>query len=131
MIQRVLLPPAAAALALVLQVGGGQAQTGPAPDTAPRRPPVELSETQKAELFRARRDLSLRTYTSQMAILQKGERCVRAARELEALLLCRREEGQARRELINANRQEARAVFERLGLPIPEGRKGQRRAKDS
>lgn len=122
--QLVLIPPAAAALAMLLQVGSGQAQTGSAPSDRPAPTRIQLTPNQKSELFKGQRSLSLKAHSDQIAILQKGERCLNEARDLEALSACRQTERQARRELMNRNREEARALHQRLGLPVPQGRRG-------
>ncbi|MGB5241934.1 MAG: hypothetical protein WBN80_14965 [Prochlorococcaceae cyanobacterium] len=129
--QLVLMPPAAAALAMLLQVGSGQAQTGstpgaqrPDPTARPAPTRLQLTPNQKSELFKGQRTLSLRAHTDQIAILRKGERCLNEAKDLEALSACRQAERQARRELMGRTREEARALHQRLGLPAPQGRRG-------
>ena len=122
--QLVLIPPTAAALAMLLQVGSGQAQTGTAPGARPAPTRIQLTPTQKSELFKGQRSLSLRAHTDQIALLQKGERCLKEAKDLEALSACRQTERQARRDLMNRSREEARALHQRLGLPVPQGRRG-------
>lgn len=122
--QLVLLPPAAATLALLLQVGSGHAQTGDAPSTRPAPARVKLTPSQEAELYKGQRSLALQTHAEQISILKKGERCLNEARDLEALSVCRRSERQARRELMRRTRDEARALHQRLGLPMREGRRG-------
>ncbi|MCP9839149.1 hypothetical protein KBY93_00695 [Synechococcus sp. J7-Johnson] len=119
--QLVLIPPAAAALAMLLQVGSGQAQTGTAPSTRQAPARIQLTPNQESELFKGQRSLSLRAHTDQIAILRTGERCLGEAKDLKALSSCRLTERQARRELMNRNRQEARALHQRLGLPAPKG----------
>ncbi|WP_094556104.1 hypothetical protein [Synechococcus sp. 1G10] len=114
--QLVLMPPAAAALAMLLQVGSGQAQTGSTR--------LQLTPNQKSELFKGQRSLSLRDHSDQIAILRKGERCLNEAKDLEALSACRQTERQARRELMGRTREEARALHQRLGLQAPQGRRG-------
>ncbi|CAK6690449.1 hypothetical protein VB734_04450 [Synechococcus sp. BA-124 BA4] len=122
--QLVLIPPAAAALSMLLQVGSGQAQPGAAPGdrTSPTR--IQLTPSQKNELFKGQRSLSLRAHADMIAILQKGQRCLDEARDLEALSACRQTERQAKRDLMNRNREEARALHQRLGLPVRDGRDG-------
>ena len=122
--QLVLIPPAAAALAMLLQVGSSQAQTGAAPSVRPAPTRIQLTPNQKSELFKGQRSLSLKAHSDQISILQKGERCLNEAKNLEALSACRQTERQARRELMNRNREEARALHQRLGLPVPQGRRG-------
>ena len=130
-LQRWLLPPAVAALALALQVGASKAQTDPSPQKSPeggrRMEQIQkLTDSQKRELFNARRSIGLRTYPAQIAILQKGERCLTTARDLQALMVCRQEESATRRELLGRNREEMRSAYTRLGLTLPErgGRSG-------
>jgi hypothetical protein len=127
-LQRFLLPPAAAALALTLQIASSQAQTAPVPQRPPGPRGLEklqnLSESQKQELFSFQRSSGLKIHAAQIAILQKGERCISAARTLEALRACRREEWTAKRELMSRHREEARALYQRLGIPLPERRQG-------
>jgi hypothetical protein len=125
-LQLLLLPPAAATLAMLLQVGSGQAQTGGSTSPQPAPVRVQLTPSQKAELFKGQKSISLRAHAEQIAILQKGERCLNDARDLEALSACRRSEWQARRELMNRTREDARALHQRLGLPLREPRGGRR-----
>ncbi len=130
-LQRWLLPPATAALAFALQVGAGQAQTAPIPQKSPeagRRMEQlqKLTDSQKQELFSARRSIGLKSYPAQIAILQKGERCLSGARDLQELSACRQEESNTRRELMERNREELRTAYQRLGLSMPGGRWGAR-----
>jgi hypothetical protein len=118
--QLLLMPPAAAVLAMLLQVGSGQAQTGASPSTRPAPARIQLTPRQESELFQGQRTLSLRAHSDQIAILQKGERCLGEAKDLKALSSCRQTERQARRELMTRNREEARALHQRLGLPAPK-----------
>ncbi len=123
-VQLLLLPPAAVTLAMLLQVGSGHAQTGTSPSTRPAPARVKLTPSQEAELYKGQRSLSLRAHAEQIAILQKGERCLNEAKDLAALSACRHSERQARRELMGRTRNEARALHQRLGLPMREGRRG-------
>ncbi|MCP9801167.1 hypothetical protein [Synechococcus sp. RedBA-s] len=122
--QLALIPPAAVALAMLLQVGSGQAQTGAAPSTRPAPARIQLTPNQESELFKGQRTLSMRAHSDQIAILQKGERCLGEAKDLKALSSCRQTERLARRELMTRTRQEAQALYQRLGLPAPKGRRG-------
>ncbi|MCX5932904.1 MAG: hypothetical protein NTW83_14075 [Cyanobacteria bacterium] len=118
--QLALIPPTAAALAMLLQVGSGQAQTGAAPSTRPAPARIQLTPNQESELFKGQRTLSMRAHSDQIAILQKGERCLGEAKDLKALSSCRQTERLARRELMTRTRQEAQALHQRLGLPAPK-----------
>ncbi len=138
-LQRLLLPPVAATLAVILQMAAGQAQAVPGAGTddgpsAGRKAWLEsvekLTPSQKQELFNFRRSQSLKTHAEQISILQNGERCITAATNLEALQACRQQAMQSRRALMTRNRDQARAFSQKLGLPLPEPRgegKGGRR----
>jgi hypothetical protein len=120
-LQRWLLPPVAAALAMALQVGASQAQTNPSPQP-PAQERVKLTENQKQELFKARRGWALRDNAARMAVLQQSDRCVQAATDLEALRRCLGDERMANRRLMETTRNDATALAQRLGIPMPEGR---------
>lgn len=122
--QLVLIPSAAAALAMLLQVGSGQAQTGATPSDRKAPTRIQLTPDQKSELFKDQRNLSLRVHNDMIVIFENGERCLKEAKDLEALSACRQTERQARRDLMNRSREEARALHQRLGLPVPQGRRG-------
>ena len=122
--QLVLIPPAAAARSMLVQRGSGQAQPGAAPGDRTSPPRIQLTPSQKNELSKGQRSLSLRAHADMIAILQKGQRCLDEARDLEALSACRQTERQAKRDLMNRNREEARALHQRLGLPVRDGRDG-------
>ncbi len=119
-LQRFLLPPAAAALALLLQVGSSQAQAGSGSGPGLG----SLSPSQRSELFKAYRSQALRAYPDRLAILRKGEACVKGAADLQALRTCRQEEGKALRALMSRQREEMRPVYQRLGLPLPGPKQG-------
>ena len=120
-LQRWLLPPVAAALAMALQMGASQAQTQPSAQP-PTQERVKLTESQKQELFKARRGWALRDNAARMAILQKSDRCVQAATDLETLRRCLGDERMANRRLMETTRNDATALAQRLGIPMPEGR---------
>lgn len=129
-LQRWLLPPTAAGLAMLLQVGSGKAQTSPAPaGPSPAAERMKLSESQKQEIFKSRHSWALRDNAAQMAILKDNERCLKAAADIEALRRCRSEQRQALREVMKTTRSETRALAERLGIPMPEGRGQGRRGQ--
>jgi hypothetical protein len=58
-----------------------------------------------------------------MAILQKSDRCVQAATDLETLRRCPGEERIANRRLMETIRNDATSLAQRLDIPMPERRK--------
>lgn len=128
-VQRWLLPPTAALLALALQMGGAHAQQGPAPGSKPDPGPggriesLNLTPAQRQELFTGRRSMALSTTSARIAVLQQSERCLNAARDLNALRQCQVQERTAQRELMERKRAEVASLYQRLGLPAPEPRK--------
>jgi hypothetical protein len=132
-LQRWLLPPAAAALALALQVGGGNAQAQqaatPQPGPGARPETLNLTPAQQQELFAGRKSMALGTTSARIAVLQQTERCIKGARDLDALRQCHMQERTAQRELMERKRTEVASLYKRLGLPAPQprgewGRKG-------
>lgn len=131
-VQRWLLPPVAAALAMALQLGGGaQAQTAPAQQgaSAPRSEALSLTPAQRQELFNGRKSMAMRTTSTRMTLLQQNERCLTGAKDLEGLRTCQQQERSAQRELMQRNRTEMASLYQRLGLPAPQPRRwnGQKR----
>ena len=120
-LQRWLLPPVAAALAMALQMGASQAQSQPSAQP-PAQERVKLTESQKQELFKARRGWALRDNAARMAILQKSDRCVQAATDLDSLRRCLGDDRLANRRLMETTRNDATALAQRLGIPMPERR---------
>ncbi|MEI6830433.1 MAG: hypothetical protein WCK64_11405 [Synechococcaceae cyanobacterium ELA445] len=134
-LQRWLLPPVAAALALALQMGGDNAlaQQTPAPQAGPGARPetLNLTPAQRQELFNGRKSMALGTTSARIALLQQTERCLNGARDLDALRQCQVQERTAQRELMERKRTEVASLYQRLGLPAPQprgewGRKGLR-----
>ncbi|MCP9884724.1 hypothetical protein KBY97_06240 [Synechococcus sp. ATX 2A4] len=132
-LQRLLLPPVAATLAVIVHLAAGQALAVPgagpgagggAGPGAGRKAWLEsvekLTPSQKQELFSFRRSQSLKTHAEQISILQNGERCITAATDMEALQACRQKAMESRRALMSKNRDQARAINQKLGLPMPE-----------
>ncbi|MCP9916415.1 hypothetical protein [Cyanobium sp. ATX 6F1] len=130
-VQRLLLPPVAAALALALQLGGAQAQTAPTPQGSmgPRQEALNLTPAQREGLFSGRKSMALRTASERIALLQQSERCLSGARDLDGLRTCQQQERSAQRELMERKRAEVTALYQRLGLPAPQPRRwnGQKR----
>lgn len=138
-LQRLLLPPAVAILAVIVHLAAGQAQAVPGDGSGSgRRAWLEsvekLTPSQKQELFSFQRSLSLKTHAEQISILQSSERCVSAATDLDDLQSCRRKAMASRRALMTNNRDQAKAFNQKLGLPMPElngDDKGGRRGRGS
>lgn len=124
-VQRWLLPPVAAVLALALQVGGGaQAQQAPTPQPGPGARPetLNLTPAQRQELFTSRKASALGATSARISLLQQTERCLNAARDLDALRQCQVQERTAQRELMQRKRAEMASLYQRLGLPAPKPR---------
>jgi len=108
---------------MLLQVDSGKAQTNPNPAVrVPAGERVQLSESQKQEIFKSRHSWALRDNAAQMAILKDNERCLKAAADIEALRRCRGEQRKELREVMQTTRSENRALAQRLGIPMPEER---------
>ncbi len=124
-VQRLLLPPVAAALALALHLGGAQAQTVPAPQAAPGpgSERLNLTPAQRQELFSGRQSMALRTTAERIALLRQSERCLSGAKDLDGLRLCHQQERTAQRELMQRQRAEVAGLYQRLGLPAPQPRR--------
>jgi hypothetical protein len=111
-----------AAVALALgSVGGAVAQ--PVGQPARNRPTPE----QWQRIFPEHKNLALRSHRERIAILQKGESCVRAAGDSAALRNCWREERRAYQEQRRRHKDAMRQLFESKGIPVPEwGRRGRK-----
>ena len=114
--------PRAAALALSL---GATAALGlstsafaqPVGDPArPGRP----TQAQWQKIFPEHRQLVLQDHRARVAILQKGERCIAAAGNGDALRACMRDERSAMQQQRRQHLDAMRALFERNGMPAPE-----------
>ena len=113
-----LLAPALAA-ALAFGCGGAAFAQTPA---APIRP-SRITEAQWQKIFPEHKQLTLRDQRARTAILQRGERCVSAAANLDALRTCMREEREATQQQRRQYNDSLRAMFERNGVKMPELRK--------
>jgi hypothetical protein len=99
----------AAAAILTFQPAIGQVQSA-----APRQ--ARLSETQRQQLFEARRSLEKKSHAGRIAILQEADRCITAATNAQGYRQCEEKERQARHELRSSLRGERQALLSQYGL---------------
>ena len=119
--RRVLLIPCVAFTAAALQQSGGFAEAAP----GRRMFASNLSDSQKQQLFQARRSWGLGSYDQRLALLKSGRSCLERAQTPEAGKACRQQQRQARRRLMEQGRQVIHAERRRLGItPLP-GFRGQ------
>jgi hypothetical protein len=109
-------------LALALALGSaGTALAQPVGQPARGR----LSPEQWQRVFPEHKQLTIRGHQARIAILQRGERCVRAARDAAALRSCQLEERQAYQEHRRRHKEQMRRLFESKGIPVPDwGKRG-------
>jgi hypothetical protein len=75
-----------------------------------------LTDTQKQQLFEARRDWALSTYDQRLALLKSGQTCLESAQTFDVGKTCREKQQQARRQLLEQSRQAMNSERQRLGL---------------
>ena len=86
-------------------------------------PESNLTESQKMQLFQARRNWGLRSYDQRLALLKSGQSCLERAQNPEAGKTCMQQQKQARRRLMKQGREVMNAERRRLGLtPLPDFR---------
>ena len=110
--RRALLIPCVALTAAALQQTGGLAEAAP----GRRMPEQKLTQSQKQQLFQARRSWGLRSYDQRLALLKSGQSCLERAQTPEAGKTCMKQQQQARRRLMEQGRQVVNAERRRLGL---------------
>jgi hypothetical protein len=111
-----------AALALVVGAAGS-ALAQPLGQPANGR----LTPQQWQKIFPEHRNLAIRDHQARIAILQKGESCVAAAGNGDALRECMKQERTAYQQQRQAHRTEMLRLLERNGIPVPEwGNRGGR-----
>ena len=119
--RRALLIPCVALTAAALQQVGGFAQAAP----GRRLSDSNLTDSQKQQLFLARRNWALKSYDQRLALLRSAQSCLERAQTPEAGKACRQQQRQARRRLMEQGRQVINAERRRLGItPLP-GFRGQ------
>lgn len=123
--RRALLIPCVALTAAALQHSGGIAEAAP----GRRMPEPQLTQSQRQQLFQARRRWGLSSYDQRLALLKSGQSCLQRAQTPEAGKTCMKQQKQARRRLMKQGREVVNAERRRLGLtPLREfPRQGQGR----
>ena len=123
--RRALLIPCAALTAAALQQSGGIAEAAP----GRRLPESQLTQSQRQQLFQARRNWRLRSYDQRLSLLKSGQNCLERAQTPLAGQDCMKQQKQARRRLMEQGREVVNAERRRLGLtPLREfPRQGQGR----
>ena len=106
--------------------GAGSALAGPGVGGAGER----LTPAQQQKIFPEMKSLAIRHHRARIAILQKGERCLSATRDSDAMRTCMREERSAYQAERRRHHDEVRSVFQSNNIPFPEwGRRGGRRSE--
>lgn len=109
------LPLGITALALLLS------STVPALAGPGRGDPLgRLTPEQQQKIFPEFRTLMLEDHQARITILQKGERCLRAARDSGALRSCLREERSSYISQRSRHRDQMRQMFQRNGIAVPD-----------
>ena len=86
-------------------------------------PEPQLTQSQKQQLFQARRRWGLSSYDQRLALLKSGQSCLQRAQTPEAGKTCMKQQKQARRHLMKQGREVMNAERRRLGLtPLPDFR---------
>ena len=120
--RRALLIPCAALTAAALQQTGGIAEAAP----GRRMPESQLTQSQRQQLFQARRNWRLRSYDQRLALLKNGQSCLERAQTPQAGQDCMKQQKQARRRLVKQGREVMNAERRRLGLPALTERRSRR-----
>ena len=76
----------------------------------------KLTDTQKQQLFEARRDWALSSYDQRLALLKSGQNCLESAQTFDAGKTCRQKQQQALQQLLEQSRQAMNSERQRLGL---------------
>ena len=76
----------------------------------------KLTDTQKQQLFEARRNWALSRLDQRLALLKSGQSCLENAQTFDAGKTCRQKQQQARRQLLEQARQDMNSERQRLGL---------------
>lgn len=89
-----------------------------------------ITPEQWQQVFPEHRQLALREHEARIAILQRGERCIRSATSAEALRGCRQEERTAMRDQRRQHMEQLRQVFQSRGIELPDwGKRGDGRGR--
>ena len=117
-----------AAPALAQPVAQPTTQPGSAPGGAPtgqvpRQPrPQRLTPEQRQKIFPEQRSLAVQDHQARIAILEKGQRCLKAAANADGLSDCMRQERDAMQTQRNQHMSSMRDLLQRNGLPVPQWR---------
>ena len=76
----------------------------------------KLTDTQKQQLFEARRDWALSSYDQRLALIKSGQNCLESAQTFDAGKTCRQKQQQALQQLLEQSRQAMNSERQRLGL---------------
>ena len=76
----------------------------------------KLTDTQKQQLFEARRDWALSSYDQRLALIKSGQNCLESAQTFDAGKTCRQKQQQALQQLFEQSRQAMNSERQRLGL---------------
>ena len=76
----------------------------------------KLTDSQKQQLFEARRDWALSSYDQRLALLNSGQTCLESAQTFDAGKTCRQNKQPARRQLLEQARQDMNSERQRLGI---------------
>ena len=117
-LSRALLIPCIALTAATLQQSQVQAQSRFEHRIQKRRLQEEskLTDTQKQQLFEARRDWALSSYDQRIALIKSGQNCLESAQTFDAGKTCRQKQQQALQQLFEQSRQAMNSERQRLGL---------------
>jgi len=99
-------------------------QPGGAPNgQVPRQPrPQRLTPEQRQKIFPEQRSLAVQDHQARIAILEKGQRCLKAAANADALSDCMRQEREAMQTQRQQHMTSMRDLLQRNGLPVPQWR---------
>jgi hypothetical protein len=109
------------ALLWALLVTAAGSQTGLAQDKEPAGP--RLTPAQQAKLFPDRKALLLKDQQELIQILQKAERCTRAAGNQASLRTCQQDQRKAQQSLRQQHREAMKALYQRNGITPPAERR--------
>lgn len=109
-----------ASLSLALSAGTALAQPMGDPGGGGGAGGGRLTPAQWQKIFPEFRQQALQDHRARAVILQRGERCIAAASNGDALRACMREERNAMQQQRQEHRTAMRSLFERNGIPAPE-----------
>ena len=76
----------------------------------------KLADTQKQQLFEARRDWALSSYDQRLALHKSGQNCLESAKTFDAGKTCRQKQQHAFQQLLEQSSQAMNSERQRLGL---------------